>query len=148
MSAGSNADQILRYKGFNVEIKGADNAPQDIDRAWVTMAVGSIAEKTLEAGQHQPGKAYVEEIALRGPLTPDRKSMTEWLNDTANGRDPHRTVTVTLIPLDPKQLEETFIFEDAYVTGYVFPPLVLDDPCPPELIEELRFAYGRLTRVP
>lgn len=148
MSAGSNADQILRYKGFNVEIKGADNAPQNVDAAWVTMAVGSIEDKTQKAGQHQPGKAYVEEIALRGALTPDRKSMTTWLNDTSNGRDPLRTVTVTLIPLDPKQLEETFIFEDAYITGYVFPPLVLDDPCPPALIEELRFAYRRLTRVP
>jgi len=39
------------------------------------------------------------------------------------------------------------VFEDGYITGYVFPPLVLVDPCPPGPIEELRFGYARLLRM-
>ena len=140
----TNADQVLRYKGFNVEIKGVDNSPADVDANWVTISGGHLDGK--DKGHYAPGRQYVAEITLTGPLTPDRKSLMRWVNDTANGGPVHRTVTVTLTPLDPKQPLETLVFEDAYVTGYVFPPLALDDPCPPRLVEELRFGYARLLR--
>ena len=140
----SNADQVLRYKGFNVEIKGVDNSPADADADWVTLSGGQLDGK--DKGHYVPGRAIVNEVTLRGPLTPGRNAMTRWLNDTMNRGTLLRTVTVTLTPLDPKQSLETLVFEEAYVTGYVFPPMALDDPCPPETIEELRFGYARLLR--
>ena len=140
----SNADQVLRYKGFNVEIKGVDNSPADADANWVTLSGGHLDGRDKD--HYAPGQPYVAEITLTGPLTPDRKSMMRWVNDTANGGRVHRTVSVTLMPLDPRQPPETLVFEEAYLTGYVFPPLALDDPCPPGPIEVLRFGYARLLR--
>ena len=140
----TNADQVLRYKGFSVEIDAA-NAPADADADWVTLSGGQLLEGK-DKGRYVPGQPIVNEVTLRGPLTPGRKAMTRWLNDTLGGGPLLRTVTVRLTPLDPKQPLEVLVFEEAYVTGYVFPPLALDDPCSLEPIEELRFAYARLLR--
>jgi hypothetical protein len=141
----TNADQVLRYKGFNVEIKGADSDPSEVDSSWVTVSGGGLGSK----GNASPGKALEEEISLRGPITPDRKSLARWLSDTQTGGDVYRMVTITLIPLDTdNKPRETIIFYDAFLTAYVLPRFDLADPCPDLPVEEVRFSFGRAITFP
>lgn len=142
----TDADQVVRYKGFDVEIQDSSGSPTSTDSDWVTISGGELEDKSKNGST---SRRIIREVTLRGPLTPGRQAMTNWLNDTLNGGERYRTVTIALNPVDPnKQRREILIFEDAYITGYVFPPLDLSDPCPPTLIEELRLTYGRLLRLP
>lgn len=147
MSA-TNVDQMLRFKGFDVEIEGVDGASTQVDSSWTTVSGGVLVER-VDASSHKPGNAPQEEIVLRGLVTPERESLARWLTDTQTGGNPYRTVTITLIPRDnDDKARETIIFYDAFLTAYTFPHLDLSDPCPGPLVEEIRFSFGRWIRLP
>jgi phage tail-like protein len=108
MSAGTNADQILRYKGFNVEIKGVDNAPTSVDGSWISISGGAKCVEVIEAtvgndGERRftPGKAYVTDITLEGYMTPTRKALMTWMNNSARGQgDLRADLTITPVNID------------------------------------------------
>lgn len=129
----TNVDKVVRYKGFTVEIKGADNAPSSVDTAWESVSGGDLVVETVEctAGEHQhpPGKAYVAEIILRGPLTDERSALCTWLNDTIalSPNDPKATRARRTLVITPalqghqKKEGKSYTYYDCFPVGYVFP---------------------------
>jgi hypothetical protein len=139
--SSTNVDQVVRYKGFDVEIKNvSDGGESETDSSWVTIAGG---ECFLNPGAAS-GRTFTE-VTLRGPLAPARRSMVQWINESSSGKPARRTVSITLLPLDQGK-PQRLVFNDALVTRYVPPRIHLDDPCPPLLVEELRFSYGTVVK--
>lgn len=135
-------DQPLRYKGFSVEIKDATTGA-DTDASWESLSASeSISDSA--PGHDEAARKVFTEIVLRGPLTVTRKGLLDWLNDTFHCRNPFRTVTITTIPVEPKEAAETVVFENAFVTRYTVPPL--SAACAGSLAEEVRFGFRRAVR--
>jgi len=91
MSA-TNVDQVLRYKGFDVEIKGVDGAPTQVDSSWISVTGGQVCIENVEATsstskqrEYSPGKAYVSELTLSGYMTKSRKALLAWMQNSAKG---------------------------------------------------------------
>lgn len=82
------ADEFVRNRGFTVELK-AGPEPGEVDRSWRTVSGGAVAIENIEATvgndgsrQFKPGKAYVTDVELTGPVTPSRDAMLEWIRST------------------------------------------------------------------
>lgn len=132
MSATS-PDKILRYKGFNVEIRGVDGGETSVDSAWESVTGGDLTVETVDCDdadhQHPPGKAYVAEIILRGAMTDTRSALCAWLNDVLSiaPNDPkaakaRRTLIVTpALRGDPNKDVRSYVYRDCFPVGYVFP---------------------------
>ncbi len=141
----TGVDMILRFKGFNVEIKGVDGAPAQVDSAWTSVAVGEDTAGAATVRTNSPGHKTVNTITLRGPLTDKRAALCTWVNDTVSGQSPKRIVEITGIN-DDGSLGERFVFFECLPVRYV-PPQVAPDPCG-RLEEEVRFAYARVVTLP
>ena len=104
----TNVDQILRYKGFNVEIKGVDGAPAQEDSTWTSVTGGATAfeiagERPTPNGDrtYMPGKAYITDLVLTGYITGQRKALLVWMQNAAKGTgDLRADVSITPILVD------------------------------------------------
>jgi hypothetical protein len=107
MSA-TNPDQMLRYKGFTVEIRGVDGAPESENGTWSSVTGGATAfeivgETVSPTGARSfvPGKAYVTDLVLEGYMTGTRKALLTWMQNSAKGTgDLRADVTITPILVD------------------------------------------------
>ncbi|HET8569077.1 MAG TPA: hypothetical protein VFM93_08845 [Candidatus Limnocylindria bacterium] len=99
MSAGTNVDQMLRYKGFSVEIEGVDGAPASEDAEWVSVTGGTDASFVVELGPNGPveGPKLVTLLCLEGPMVAGRTWLAKWLAETALGKDARRDLRVASI---------------------------------------------------
>lgn len=123
-------DKFVQVRGFRVEIESAGG--KETDTAWEIVAGGEchleVADCDDATHQHAPGKRYVGEIVLRGPMTDTRAALCQWLNEAATGQDTERarrTLRITPILRRRGQIEEgrPFIYTDCFPVGYVFPRL-------------------------
>jgi hypothetical protein len=119
-------DEMLVVLGFTVEIQNAGSGT-DSDSAWETCSGGSlnieIADASIGTDQSHmttPGHKYVDTITLRGPLTPGRKALCEWITATVKGQPWKRTVVVKEILKDGAAGKQ-FTYHDCFPTRYVFP---------------------------
>ncbi len=119
----TNADQVLRIKGFTIEISGGGGGKME-DNAWETCTGGGL---NIEEAAHTttPGHKYIDTLTLRGPLTAGRKWLVEALNHTALGKEWKRTVTVKEILRDGSA-GRTFVYTNCFITRYVYPALSAD----------------------
>ena len=143
MSAGGSADQILRYKGFDVEITGADGSAQH-DATWASAAGGGVAVTIVEAGPAAnagrrlvTGAAYVTPLVLRGPIVKGRAALLAWLREAAAGKDARRRVTITPIDVQGK-LGPSHVYEDCWIEEYRIPSLNSGSSDPVEEVVVLR----------
>jgi hypothetical protein len=125
-------DEILRYKGFRVEITGVDGSPTPVDTSWTSVTDGETS-------------ARVGEITLHGAMTDKRAALVDWINDTVAGGTWERTVTITGILFDGTPGEQHTFFE-CFPVRYL-PPRLTPDPCGP-LVEEVKFAYRHRATLP
>jgi hypothetical protein len=65
------------------------------------------------------GARAIGEVTLRGPMTPSRKAMCQWITEVVQGRPWKRTVSITEVK--DKGREKTFEYTDCFPTRYVFP---------------------------
>jgi hypothetical protein len=119
-------DEMLVVMGFTVTIDNA-GAGDDPDSAWETCSGGSlnieIADASIGGDQVHattPGHKYIDTLTIRGPLTPGRKALCQWITDTVQGKPWKRTVTIKEILKDGAD-GKTFVYHDAFPTRYVFP---------------------------
>jgi len=101
----TNADQIVRYKGFDVEIRNLDQASGDIDSSWGEVRGGAVGTEMVEAtvgndGERRftPGKQYVTDITMTGYMTSTRRDLIEWLNASLKGDASKLRADVTITP--------------------------------------------------
>lgn len=124
-------DQMLVYKGFDVEIEGPGGT--GVDSTWESVSGGEKFQTT------SPGHKSVGEITLRGAMTDSRQAIESWINETAAGKTSTRTVSIT--PVDEQgKPGPTYRFSDCVLSGYR-PPLLRRNPCDLSLREEVRFIY-------
>lgn len=102
----TNADQIVRYKGFNVEIKNVSSGTSDVDNSWKSISGGALCTEMVEAtvggdGERRftPGKQYVSDITMVGYMTGSRKALMEWLKASAAGDTAKLRASITITPL-------------------------------------------------
>lgn len=101
-----NADQIVRYRGFDVEIRNLDQASGDIDSSWGSVRGGALATEMVEAtvgnddGERRftPGKQYVSDITMTGYMTSTRRDLMRWLNASLKGDTSKLRADVTITP--------------------------------------------------
>jgi hypothetical protein len=124
--AAYTPDQMLVVLGFTVEIDGAGDGKTE-DTAWETCSGGSLNIEVADASigtdkSHMttPGHKYIDTLTLRGALTPGRKAMCTWINETVDGKEPRRNVTVKEILKDGTP-GKTFVYGNCFPTRYVFP---------------------------
>lgn len=103
--SAQSADQLLRYKGFTVEIQGVDGAPSEVDSSWTSIRGGALMTEMVEAtvgndGERTftPGKPYVSDLTLTGYMTTSRKALLQWMQNSARGKGPLR-VCLTIKPI-------------------------------------------------
>jgi len=67
----------------------------------------------------------VGEITLVGAMTDGRKALCQWINDTVNGKQWKRTLTITeLLTVDGGVKDgKQYIYYDCFPMGYNFPRL-------------------------
>jgi hypothetical protein len=101
----TNANQIVRYKGFDVEIRNLDQASGDIDSSWGEVRGGAVDTEMVEAtvgndGERRftPGKQYVSDITMTGYMTSTRKDLMEWLKASLAGDVSKLRADVTITP--------------------------------------------------
>jgi hypothetical protein len=119
-------DEMLVVMGFTVEIAGGGTG-KDSDSTWETASGGSLniecadsSTGTSQTHTTTPGHKYVDSLTLRGPLTPGRAAMKDWINATVKGEKPFRQVTIKEILKDGTD-GKTFTYEDCFPTRMVFP---------------------------
>ena len=124
-------DQPLRYKGFTVEISGTDNSPAEVDPSWESASGGADAIETIETTvdangerRYAPGKAYVTELKLIGPMTKSRKALMTWMQNSASGKgELRRTVVITVEgprPIDPRP---AYVYDGTSIARIEIPSL-------------------------
>lgn len=129
MSVG-NADQVLRYKGFDVEIKNSSGGEGERDSSWTSVAGGALATEMVEATtgndgerRFRPGAPFITPLVLRRPITDrKRRALIDWLNETAAGNDVRRRVTIVAFDENGKPVR-TDIYEGCSIKEH----------CPPRL---------------
>ncbi|MBI2883140.1 MAG: phage tail protein [Candidatus Methylomirabilis oxyfera] len=128
----TDADHVVRYKGFDVEIENVDNTPPRSDSSWATVRGGAVITDSVETmvdndGQRKftPGKQYVSDITMTGYLTSTstRRALIQWMNNSIAGKgDLRADVTIT-----PKLLDGTpgpaHQYEDSMITRIEIPRL-------------------------
>lgn len=148
MAEAATSDTFVQVRGFQVDIDNAGGKDHDV--AWEHVSGGELiiemTETTVGSDKfhtHSPGHRSVGEITLRGAMTDKRAALCQWINATTKGEDFRRRVLITPIHLDGTP-GPTYVFEECFITGYVFPRLdVSPEPCDGPLTEEVRFAYSR-----
>ncbi len=143
MSAGTNVDQVLRYKGFDVEISGVDGAPQQ-DGTWTSVTGGGTAVGIVDAGPAASrggklvtGPAYVTPLILSGPVVKGRTALLAWLREAAAGKDAIRQVTIT--PFDSQgKLGPSHVYVGCWIEEYRIPKLDAGSADPIEEVVVLR----------
>lgn len=114
---------------------------RDVDTAWESVTGGEemteITETTVGSDKYQtttPGHKTVGELTLRGAMTQNRKSVLDWVNDSAacgrrdarrKCRSAYRSLEVTELVQTAKGLSEgrKLLCIGAFVTGYKLPRL-------------------------
>ncbi len=127
MSVGG-ADQVLRYKGFSVEIKGAGGS--EVDSTWTSVTGGATATELVEAtvgndGERRftPGSTYITDITMTGYLTTTRRTaLIDWINATAAGKDARRDLTITAFDDNGKPVRRER-YEDCHIVRVCVPRL-------------------------
>ena len=111
----------------NVHLVVVDDAGgKAADTGWESWSGGGVVhidESHLADAQFHtttPGHKYIDTLTLRGPLTPGRKALCQWITDTVKGQPWKRTVTVKEILKDGSD-GKTFTYLDCFPTRYVFP---------------------------
>lgn len=125
------SDKFAQVRGFKVEIDGA-RAGKEVDTAWEAVSgselIIELTETTVGSDKFRtssPGHKSVGEIVLQGPITPDRKSLCRWINDTVNGNRWMRDLTITeLLSVDGAVKDgKNYSYVWAYPIRYKFPRL-------------------------
>jgi len=112
-SGAAPKDRVLHNKGFTVEIKAVDGSAVEVDSSWLSVQGGAAEIETVEAtvgndGERRftPGKAYVSDLTLTGYMTPSRKALLRWMQNSAKGSgDLRRNVVISVEgprPIDPR----------------------------------------------
>lgn len=121
-------DQMHTILGFRVEITGA-GAGNDADTAWESCSGGSLNIEVADSSTGSdkfhtttPGHKYVDTVTLRGPMTPGRKALCQWITETVQGKPWKRQVVITEINHDGSD-GKVYTYEDCFPTRYVFPAL-------------------------
>lgn len=98
-------DEPQRAAGFEVEFQPGDDEPT-LDGTWHSVRGGTPIIESIEqtvgkdgSRTYTPGKAYVTELTLTGYMTPTRKALLAWMQNTLRQQvDPR--IDVTIIPVD------------------------------------------------
>ncbi len=153
MAGAALSDRSAQVTGFRVEIDNAGG--KDDDTGWEHVSGGAVmiehTETTIGSDKfhtHSPGHRSVEEITLRGAMTAGRSALSQWINDTVQGREWRRTLTITELLSAEGWVKDgkSYVYYDCFPVGYVFPRIDPRDPCA-RVEEELRFVYRRLVVV-
>jgi len=128
MAEATVGDKFAQVRGFKVDITQATG--KDVDTAWEAVSGGELiielTETTIGSDKFQttsPGHKSVGEITLRGAMTDKRAALCQWINDTVNGKQWFRDLTITeLLSLDGAIKDgKAYEYKDVFPVGYVFP---------------------------
>jgi hypothetical protein len=144
----SPIDNIQRYKGFNVEIKGVDNAPTSVDGSWKVISGGAVMVESVEetvgedgSRSYTPGKQYVSDLTLIGYMTGTRRALMTWMKNSAAGTgDLRADITVTPIKINGSP-GPTYNYFDCMITHIKIPPLHAGSQTPIEEKLTIRCGY-------
>lgn len=136
-----NPDQVLRLRGFRIEIRGTGGSGTDSDSAWETCTGGSLNIVPPDPPTGGSPYKFVEEITLRGPITAGRKSLVQLINEAAAGKARRFDLTIVEIGKDGSD-GKRYTYHDCFPTRYVFPALSADGTG--NLYEEVRIKPIRL----
>jgi hypothetical protein len=118
-----NPDQVLRLKGFRIEINAGSGS--DVDSAWETCSGGSLNIVPPDPPTGGSPYKFVEEITLRGPITAGRKSLLQLINEATGGKSRRFNLTIVEIMKDGFD-GRSYTYSDCFPTRYVFPSLRAD----------------------
>ncbi len=129
--AATRPDQVVRVKGFTVEISAPDGGPGEVDAAWESVHGGELiietTDTTVGGDRFQtcaPGHKSIGEITLRGAMTDKRAALTQWLNDTIAAGPSRRTVTITeIVNAEGGAKGRRSVYFDCFPVSYTFPRL-------------------------
>ncbi len=128
MADAATSDTFAQVRGFKVEIDQAGGKEEDVN--WEAVSGGELMIEMTNtttgsdgAQTVAPGHKSVSEITLRGAMTKSRAALCQWINDTANGKEWKRTLTVTeLLDVSGQQKAgKAYIYFDCFPVCYVFP---------------------------
>lgn len=126
MEAGDEAEPS-KPTGLAIGIAG-DDGSLSIDEDFTSWGGGApvfVDESGFRDTQFRttsPGHKFVDSLTLRGPLTPGRKALCQWITEVVQGKPWKRTLTVKEITKDGSA-GKTFLYEDCFPIRYVFPQL-------------------------
>jgi phage tail-like protein len=97
------SNEPIRVSKFNLYIVNS-NGQSTVDGSWKIISGGACQVEVVEGTsgndpghEYTPGKVYYEPITLTGPLSKERKAITDWINATAAGKvEPKHLVLVFL----------------------------------------------------
>jgi phage tail-like protein len=124
-------DRTVVINGFAVALgTSTTGAAGGVDATWESAQGGAeqkekkalkFIDPTDETQARLKGARSISVVALRGPMTPSRKALCQWITETVRGEFPR--LTVSLSEVKDKGRERTFNYLDAFPTRYVFPSL-------------------------
>ena len=134
MAEATVSDKFAQVRGFQVEITGATG--KEVDTAWESVSGGELiielTETTIGSDKFQtnsPGHKSVGEITLRGAMTDKRAALCTWINETVNGKQWFRDLTITeLLSVDGAvKPGKAYEYKDCFPVGYVFPRMAVSN---------------------
>jgi len=131
-------------RGFKVQIEGPSG--KEVDTAWESVSGGEILINLASSASSQkftttsPGHKSVNSVTLRGAMTNTRRELSQWINDTTQGKPWKRNVTLTEL-LSAGGDGVVHSLESALPRRYRFPRLSIYNDRP--LIEEVELVVVR-----
>ena len=105
--AGTNVDNILRLKGFNIELVGIGGDAKSVDGSWRAFSGGNPTVEVIEGTnaqsglrEYSPGLATVSDILLEGFITPTRGYLVTWCNKVFAGAEQRADITKATKKID------------------------------------------------
>lgn len=135
-------DEMLVVTGFTITIDNAGTGT-DPDSAWETCSGGAlnieIADSSTGSDQFHtttPGHKYLDNLTLRGPMTPGRKALMDWINNAAS-RNGERADATLDIKDNQGQAMRTLNYFDCLPVSYKPPAITAGEN---QILEE-RFEF-------
>ena len=125
-SVPANVDPMWEFAQGGAEVKEKKSLP--------------FADPTDDTQARLKRARSVAEVTLKGPMTPSRKALCQWITETVQGQEWKRNVAVTEIK--QKGREKTYNYLDCFPTRIVFPALSASGTG--NLYEEITFKPIRL----
>jgi hypothetical protein len=125
--------------GIRVQIQEPGQRPSAPDEQWTYWEGGEVVSDPA-----RPGRKYVTDIVLRGPLTSSRRALSRWVSDVGHGKLSRRTLTITeLLSVDGGVKDgKSYVYRDCFPIGYEFPQFSATNST--QQTETLKVKVGRI----